>query len=149
MRVERCGLLSRLSWTSVVKHLECYGLSLSVSGMRCSVLLALLLIVGAAICAEDTPFKLLTQIEERHVAVQQQVATAVVEVQSFGARIDNDKPCYGTGVVISADGLILSANTCVPAGAESVKVTFPDGRILTASLLDYDPTTEVRLLKVT
>src|SRR6185295_13996072 len=116
--------------------------------MRSTVPLALLFIFSACICAEDAPFKLLTQIEERHVAVQQQVATAVVEVQSFGARIDNDKPCYGTGVVISAEGLILSANTCVPAGADSVKVTFPDGRVLAASLLDYDPTTEVRLLKV-
>ena len=97
---------------------------------------------------EDASFPLLNQIQERHVAVQRQVAAAVVEVQSFGSRIDTEKPCYGTGVVVSADGLILSSNTCVPSSADAVQVTFSDGRVLKASLIDYDPTTEVRLLKI-
>lgn len=107
------------------------------------------LMILTALRAEDAAFPLLNQIQERHVAIQQQAAAAVVEVQSFGARIDTDKPCYGTGVVISAEGLILSSNTCVPSSADSVQVTFSDGRVLKANLIDYDPSTEVRLLRIT
>src|SRR6185295_1629167 len=104
--------------------------------------------LSLSLLGEETAFPLLNQIQERHVAIQRQVAAAVVEVQSFGSRIDMEKPCYGTGVVVSADGMILSSNTCVPSTADSVQVTFSDGRVVKASLIDYDPATEVRLLKI-
>jgi len=100
--------------------------------------------------AEDTPLPLLNAIQDRHVAIQQLVAPAIVEVQS-SLRIDAKRSTlnYGSGTVISADGLILTCTTCCPPGAEEIQVTFPDGRQFTASLLDYDEKTEVRVLKVT
>ncbi len=98
--------------------------------------------------AEEPKLTLLNQMQARHIAIHQQVTPAVVEVQSYGTSIPIERPCYGTGVVISADGLVLTSNTAVPDVAEKVKVTFPSGKIHEAEMLDYDPATEVRLLRV-
>ena len=98
--------------------------------------------------SEDGKLTLLHLMQARHIAIHEQVTPAVVEVQSYGEKIRVDRPCYGTGVVISADGLVLTSVTAVPDVAESVKVTFPNGQIHTANFVDYDPATEVRLLRV-
>lgn len=109
-----------------------------------SVLCAVSVLCGA----EDTKLTLLNQMQARHVAIHEQVTPAVVAVQSFGEKIHVDQPCYGTGVVISPDGLVLTSITAVPEVATSVKVTFPNGQIHKADMIDYDPATEVRLLRV-
>ncbi|MEI6233102.1 MAG: trypsin-like peptidase domain-containing protein [Planctomycetota bacterium] len=98
--------------------------------------------------AEGGKLTLLNQMQIRHVAIHEQVTPAVVEVQSFGDKIRVDRPCYGTGVVISAEGLVLTSITAVPDVATTVKVTFPNGQIHNAEFVAYDPTTEVRLLRV-
>ncbi|MFQ3581282.1 MAG: DegQ family serine endoprotease [Chloracidobacterium sp.] len=53
----------------------------------------------------------------------------------------------GSGVVVSADGYILT-NHHVVDGASDIKATFADGRVLKAKLIGTDPKTDVAVLKV-
>ncbi|MHB0998144.1 MAG: S1C family serine protease [Armatimonadota bacterium] len=53
----------------------------------------------------------------------------------------------GSGVIISADGYILTNNHVV-AGAQDIKVRLRDGRRLNAQLVGRDPRTEVAVIKV-
>lgn len=54
----------------------------------------------------------------------------------------------GSGVVVSADGYILT-NHHVVDGAENIKVDMNDGRTLDAKLIGSDPPSDLALLKVT
>ncbi len=53
----------------------------------------------------------------------------------------------GSGVVVTSDGYILTNNHVVE-NADTVKVTFPDGRELEAKIVGKDPETDVAVLKV-
>ncbi|MCL4176232.1 MAG: DegQ family serine endoprotease [Verrucomicrobia bacterium] len=53
----------------------------------------------------------------------------------------------GSGVIVTPDGYILTNNHLVE-NADSVNVTFPDGRQLEARIVGKDPKTDVALLKV-
>lgn len=53
----------------------------------------------------------------------------------------------GSGVVVSADGYILTNNHVVN-GADEIKVSFNDGRELTAKVVGTDPQTDLAVIKV-
>jgi len=53
----------------------------------------------------------------------------------------------GSGVIISADGYIVTNNHVVD-GADSVTVTLDDGRILKARVVGRDPQTDIAVVKV-
>ena len=53
----------------------------------------------------------------------------------------------GSGIIVSADGYILTNNHVVD-DADSVKVTLSDGRILTAKVVGTDQKTDVAVIKV-
>ncbi len=53
----------------------------------------------------------------------------------------------GSGVIVSADGYILTNNHVVE-GADNVKVTLADGRELTAKVIGTDEKTDVAVIKV-
>jgi serine protease Do len=53
----------------------------------------------------------------------------------------------GSGVVVTPDGYILTNNHLVE-NADTVKVTFPDGRQLDATVVGKDPKTDVAVVKV-
>jgi serine protease Do len=53
----------------------------------------------------------------------------------------------GSGVVVTADGYILTNNHLVE-DADTVKITFQDGRELDATIVGKDPKTDVAVLKV-
>jgi len=107
---------------------------------------------------------ILNQIQERHERVHQQVAPAVVALQCLpqkdnpgakgkeGAAPDQAPPrsqgFYGTGVVVSPDGLVLTSSTVVPAGARNIQVFFPDGKVMEAKILATDSGTESSVLQV-
>src|SRR5476649_1311788 len=67
--------------------------------------------------ADDLPT--LNQIQGRFEAVHEQVAPAVVAVQCRGVKAGGG--FYGTGVVISPDGLVLTSCTVVPPNTPLVK----------------------------
>ncbi|MDR0437045.1 MAG: trypsin-like peptidase domain-containing protein [Bacteroidales bacterium] len=54
---------------------------------------------------------------------------------------------FGSGVVISADGYIITNNHVVE-GAESVEITFNNRRVFPAKIIGTDPSTDLALLKV-
>lgn len=54
---------------------------------------------------------------------------------------------YGSGVIISADGYIITNNHVVD-GAETVEVTLNDNRIFTAEIVGRDPASDIALLKI-
>ena len=54
---------------------------------------------------------------------------------------------YGTGAVISADGLILTNSTVIPPDAENIKVYLTDGRVLDAERVQVDVPTEAALIR--
>ncbi len=54
---------------------------------------------------------------------------------------------YGSGVIISADGYIITNNHVIE-GAESVEVKLNDNRTFTAEVIGRDPATDIALLKI-
>nr|MCU0408363.1 Do family serine endopeptidase [Bacteroidales bacterium] len=54
---------------------------------------------------------------------------------------------YGSGVIIIADGYIITNNHVID-GAENVEVTLNDKRVLPATIVGKDPSTDIALLKV-
>lgn len=92
--------------------------------------------------------------EESVADVFERVHTSVVTlytvssgptVESYGAQVQQEGS--GSGVVISADGLILTAAHVVQT-AEEVEVEFHDGSIARAEILSSDPVTDLALVKV-
>ena len=58
-----------------------------------------------------------------------------------------DQQGEGSGVVVSADGYILTNNHVVN-GADEIKVSFNDGRELAAKVVGTDPKTDLAVIKV-
>jgi serine protease Do len=54
---------------------------------------------------------------------------------------------YGSGVIISADGYIITNNHVIE-NAESVEVTLNDNRTFTAQIIGRDPGSDIALLKI-
>ena len=54
---------------------------------------------------------------------------------------------YGSGVIISPDGYIITNNHVVE-NAESVEVKLNDNRVFTAKVVGRDPSTDIALLKI-
>ncbi|WP_371871329.1 S1C family serine protease [Phytohabitans rumicis] len=70
--------------------------------------------------------------------VQPSVVTVLVSTSSGSAE--------GSGVVLTADGLILTNNHVVE-GARSVRVTLADGRTVAATVVGTDPTADLAVLR--
>jgi serine protease Do len=79
---------------------------------------------------------------ERHVkALIPKVSPAVVAVQigDFG----------GSGVVISADGLVLTAGHVAGSPDRSIRLTFPDGKTVRGRTVGSDENSDTGLLRIT
>ena len=96
---------------------------------------------------DEFSLKVLNQIQDRHEWVHQQVAPAVVAVNCPNPSKDG-MGFYGTGVVISPEGLVLTSSTVVPATVHSVQLFFSDGKVMDARVLATDTTTEACVLQV-
>jgi S1-C subfamily serine protease len=86
--------------------------------------------------------------ETAHVDIYKKLAPAVVGIICKG-KMPNGMPgaFYGTGEVISADGLILTDVTVIPQDATEIKIYFTDGKILPAEMKTFDAKSEGVLLK--
>ncbi|MCW8131198.1 MAG: trypsin-like peptidase domain-containing protein [Planctomycetota bacterium] len=102
---------------------------------------------GAATTGPIPP--LLKKAEGAHTAMHKKLAQAVVGIVCKG-RMPNGMPSdfYGTGAVISPDGLILTDLTVIPEGATDVKIYFTNGKVLPATIRKTDVKCEGVLLKV-
>lgn len=87
-----------------------------------------------------------------HKEVAAKVSPAVVGidcvlVEKQGAGRPNILTYYGTGVFISADGLLLTNLTVVPKVPYNVTLYLADGRVVSASCVDIYPEFEMTILK--
>lgn len=81
-----------------------------------------------------------------HADIHQRFAAAVVGIGCKGPA--ENSGFFGTGVVITAEGLILTSTTVVPEGGREIRVTFTDGRILAAQLVRTHASSEGSLLRL-
>ncbi|PTY01209.1 DegQ family serine endoprotease [Opitutus sp. ER46] len=96
--------------------------------------------------------KITTETKAKKMAAQgQELFNDPFFRQFFGNRMPEmrQQPVsgLGSGVVISADGYIVTNNHVVD-GADTLNVTFNDGRELTAKVVGRDPQTDVAVIKV-
>lgn len=73
--------------------------------------------------------------------------------QFFGDQLDDqDRPSQpenslGSGVIVSAQGLILTNNHVI-AGADEIEIALSDGRKMSAKVVGTDPETDLALIKI-
>ena len=77
--------------------------------------------------------------------IAERMAAATVGVY---CRVGEFDRYYGSGVVVAADGWILTSTTAVPAGAEAVEVYFADHSRAPATVVEIHAEVEAALLKV-
>lgn len=84
-----------------------------------------------------------TAEEQVIIRVARQLSPAVVSIGSTSARGEG----YGSGVIIRADGMILT-NAHVVGAARTVEVSLADGRTLAGTVLGRDPALDVAVVRV-
>jgi len=95
----------------------------------------------------------LSQEETENVRIYKTTNQAVVNIASQTASEDVylnivPKEGYGSGIIISPDGYILTNNHVIN-GASAVRVSLYDGTNYSAQLVGDDPTNDLAVLKIT
>jgi serine protease Do len=67
--------------------------------------------------------------------------------ESFGTR-DRRSLSLGSGVVISADGYVITNNHVVGENVSAITIAMPDKRAIKGMVIGVDPTTDIALLKI-
>ncbi|WP_329134844.1 trypsin-like peptidase domain-containing protein [Streptomyces sp. NBC_01476] len=75
--------------------------------------------------------------------VAKAVSPSIVEIDATS----NSGEAIGSGVIITADGQIVTNNHVV-AGSDTIKVTYSNGKSATASVVGTDPQKDLALIKV-
>ena len=83
-----------------------------------------------------------------HVDIYRSVGPSVVGLTCDATFKGQPGSFFGTGVVVSSAGHVLSSTTVIPSDASNIKIYLTDGRILPGELVSYDSTSEGALLKV-
>jgi serine protease Do len=84
-------------------------------------------------------------MQERVTAVVSQVSAAVVAVELT----NDDGIASGSGVVISSDGLVLTAGHVGENAGHKVTFTFPDGRTAKGKTIGVDDDADTGLMRIT
>ena len=109
----------------------------------------LLLVMGISLAAgpaaQADAVRELKEREEKVKAIVQRVMPCVVAVTSA----DDDKPGSGSGVIISKDGLILTAAHVTQATGNNLTIIFPDGRRVKGTSLGANRTTDAGMARIT
>ncbi|MCD8374663.1 MAG: S1C family serine protease, partial [Oscillospiraceae bacterium] len=91
---------------------------------------------------------LVSAADKEELTLQQIYSDCIDSVVSIAAMVDGSSGYYwGTGIVMSADGYILT-NAHVISGTVSVAVTLNDGRSYEAKLVGSDTVTDIAVLKI-
>ena len=114
--------------------------------------LALVVVFGTvkAASAASIPDSIKTA-EKTHVEIYKRFAPSVVGLSCNGVvRANNNIKgnFFGTGAVVSADGLILTSTSVIPKDATEIKVYFTDGHIRPGEVKQSDEASEGVLVKV-
>lgn len=83
---------------------------------------------------------------EISATVYQTILPSLVYIQAVRKAAPAGGDAIGSGVVVNADGTILTANHVV-AGAQSIMVTFVDGTRVAAEVVDTQPEKDLATLK--
>ena len=83
-----------------------------------------------------------------NISSTQQVATDRFSQMFYGADAVQSRQSLGSGVLVSADGIILTNSHVVQDRQADVRVTLPDDRELDADVLGIDELTDLAVLKV-
>ncbi len=83
---------------------------------------------------------------EALAALSDALASAVETAGPSIVRVEGRRRLPATGIVWSADGLIVTAHHVVEQD-ENIGIGLPDGRSVTATLVGRDPTTDLALLR--
>lgn len=75
------------------------------------------------------------------------IADTVASAGNAVVRVDGRKRLPATGIIWSADGLIVTANHVVQRD-DQIKVGLPDGTTVDATLVGRDPSTDIAVLRV-
>jgi S1-C subfamily serine protease len=75
------------------------------------------------------------------------LASLVQTVQQSVVRVEARRRLPATGIVWASDGVLVTAHHVIEQ-EDTIKVGFPDGRTVDATLIGRDPTTDVAALRV-
>lgn len=90
----------------------------------------------------DFDEQLLDSYSQTVSGVFQKTSSAVVNIE-----VKKPNPSSGSGFVLTPDGFIVT-NSHVVRGAQSIEVTFVDGRKIEAQLIGDDPHTDLAVIRV-
>jgi len=113
----------------------------------CWLLVLAVLSAGSRPACGELPGELqhLKEREDKVKAIVSRVLPCVVAVTSA----DADKPGSGSGVIVSKDGLILTAAHVTQATGNNLTIIFPDGRRVKGTSLGANRTTDAGMAKIT
>lgn len=113
---------------------------------RFLILLPVLLFAGPA--ASSLRADTLQEMRDREKKVREVVARVLPCVVAVTSADDN-KPGSGSGVIVSSDGLILTAAHVTQATGNNLTIIFPDGRRVKGTSLGANRTTDAGMAKIT
>ncbi len=95
----------------------------------------------------DSP---LDQLQDHSVGIHEQLRPTVVSVLCEVKEEDNPKqgPYYGTGVITTKNGYILTSTSVVPPGAENIRIVLHNREQKSARLIGASLRFEISLLKM-
>lgn len=104
-------------------------------------LLSAALIVGSALAREVADLAALTELEAKVQAVSQKVQPSTV------ALLSSESGASGSGVVVSKQGLVLTAAHVIQ-GAEEILVIFPDGKQVKGKVLGANYSKDIAMVQL-
>jgi serine protease Do len=121
-------------------RLEPLGRIMAVRAVQGAALLAFALLSAAPVLADARPSDSFTAIERQVIALQGRMVKSTVNIRVSGSS--------GSGVIISADGYVLTAGHVTGKANRKCRVTLSDGKNYDAMALGLDPETDFALVKI-
>ncbi len=111
-------------------------------------LILLLLAAVALLPAGEALRDFLRRTDAAHTAAYRAHAPAVVGLTCRATFDGRPSGFYGTGVMVSPAGLVLSNITVIPPDAHEIEVSLSDGRVIPAELVGTDRASEGALVRL-